>query len=119
MVFLYRSVLFTATMAIFFVAMPAQSQTSATLNVSARVVEECVISSAEKRRLARLVRQAGRRVDIAQRCSKGVVSRVNERSVSRTTFRPRAPLPPRINRQRVAKRTSAGRSDVVLVTVTY
>lgn len=119
MAFLYRSFFFAATMALFFGAMPAQTQTTATLNVTARVVEECVISSAEKRRLARLVRQGVSREDLKLRCSKGVVSRVNQRMINRSTFRPSAPLPRRIDRRRVAKRTAVGRSDVFLTTVTY
>jgi len=111
--------LFIAMIPIFFLAMPGQAQTSATLNVSVRVVEQCVISSAEKRRLARLVRKTGRRIDISQRCSKGVVSRVSERPINRTILRPTVPLPRRISREKVARRTAAGRSDVYLVTVTY
>ncbi len=119
MAFLYRSVLLIAMIPILFVTLPLQAQTSATLNVSVRVVEQCVISSAEKRRLARLARKTGRRIDVSQRCSKGVVSRVTERPVSRAILRAPAPSPRRISREKVAKRTTAGRSDVYLVTVTY
>ncbi len=118
MAFLHRSIFLTIMMAAFVATMPGQAQTSATLNVTVRVVEECVISAALKRRIARLARKTGR-TDILQTCSKGVVSKVNERMVNQTVLQPTAPLPSAINTARIAKKTSAGRSDVVLVTVSY
>ena len=119
MIILRRVVLLLAVVPFFLMAMAAQAQTSATLNVTARVVEQCEISAAEKRRAARILRKTGRRIDISQRCSKGVVSRVDERPVSRTIFLPDVPQPRRISKRRVVKRTAAGRDEVFLVTVTY
>ena len=119
MAFLYRSVLLLLMMSLVFDAMPAQAQTSATLNVTARVVEQCVISAKDKRRMARILRKTGRRIDLSQNCSSGVVSRVSERPVKRSVLRPTAPLPPRISKARIAKRLAAGGSDLYLVTVTY
>jgi hypothetical protein len=78
-----------------------------------------VITAKDKRRIARIFRKTGRRIDISQLCSSGIVSRVSERPVKRSILRPSVPLPPRISKARVAKRLSAGGSDLYLVTVTY
>ncbi len=113
-----RTVFLATMMSMFLAALPLQAQTTATLNVTVRVVAECVISAELKRRIELLARQ-GRRTDFMHNCSKGVVSRVSERTVDWSVLRPATPLPPRIDRKKVARMTSAGRSDVVLVTVSY
>jgi hypothetical protein len=81
------------------------------------VVESCVITSKRKRELARLIRERGRN-DILQHCSKGVVSRVDARTVSQPVLQPVTPLPRRIGTRRLGRAVRAG-SDVVLTTVTY
>ncbi len=114
-----RTIFLAAMLFIFLSALPLQAQTSATLNVTVRVVEECEISVLLKRRLAYLARKTGR-TDLLQNCSRGVVSRVSERSVDWSVLQPRAPLRrQQITREQLARRTSAGRSDVVLVTISY
>ena len=96
-----------------------QAQTSATLNVSVRVVEQCVITTALKRRLAQLVRQ-GRHVDFQQYCSKGVRSTVDERTVDRSIVTPSTPISsPTVTRRLVAKQRGESSPDIVLVTVSY
>lgn len=120
MAFLYRSLLLSSFMVLALTTAPGQAQTTATLTVTATVVEECVISAALKRRIARLARKTGR-TDIIQTCSNGVVSRTDERIVNRTILLPSPTPAPRVDRTRIAKARSSGmgESDVVLVTVTY
>ena len=110
-----RSALFTVCLAI---AAPAHAQTAATLNVSARVVEQCTISLKARKSLILLALRTGRR-ELLQKCSGGIVGRVDQRSVASAALQPRIALPARIRKAVIAKRTSSGRSDVVLVTVSY
>jgi hypothetical protein len=118
MALLDRSVFLAVLMAVIFLTTPGRAQTGATLNISARVVEECVISAALKRRIERLKRKTGR-TDIIQTCSPGITSRVNERTVDATVLQPTAPLPGQTTVTRAVRTTPKGRADVVLVTVTY
>ena len=113
----FISIALTVIIALF--SLPAEAQKSATLTVSVRVVEECVITAALKRKLAQQLRE-GVRTDFRQRCSRGVRSRVNERVVDRRSiFTPPARLPRQIDKRRFSRRSSNGRSDVVLLTVSY
>jgi hypothetical protein len=113
-----RSVFIIAIMAFGSTAMPGWAQTSATLNISARVVEECVISAALQRRIERLQRKTGR-TDIIQTCSPGVSSRVDEQTVSPALLQPASPLPQPTSVTRAPRTAAKGRADVILVTVTY
>ncbi len=101
-------------------AAPLKAQTTATLTVSVRVVEECTATS--KRELVRLARKLND-PGLIRRCSKGVVSRVNQRVVKVANIQPSAPGFGASNRQvskkRVLRSTINGAADVVLVTVTY
>lgn len=99
-------------------AAPLQAQTSATLNVTVRVVAQCTISAKAQKALALLALRAGR-PELLHKCSRGVVSKVNRRAVKVAELRPRKPLPPGLSKKRFTKTTSAGSSDVVLFTVTY
>ena len=113
-----RLALFAACLVGLANAAPVQAQTSATLNVTARVIEQCTISVRARKALILLALRTGRR-DILQKCSKGVVSRIDQRSVASARLQPRFALPSRIKRTRVVKKALPGGSDVVLVTVTY
>lgn len=116
MVFL-RSV---SLVAVFFIgialALPLKAQTVATLNVSARVVEECTVRS--KRELFRLARRLND-ASIIARCSKGVVSRVNTRVVTVPNLQPSVVPISRTTSRTVKRTNSAGNIDVMLVTVSY
>ena len=97
---------------------PLEAQASATLNVSARVVQECTVSVKSKRELVKLARRLND-PSIIRRCSKGVVSRVDQRVVQSASFQPRAAQPARFSQKRVVRSTVSGQADVVLVTVSY
>lgn len=97
-------------------AAPLEAQTSATLRVSVRVVEECTVLS--KRELVKLARRLND-PSLIRRCSKGVVSRVNQRVVDITSLQPNVSVPSTTSRKRVVRSTKNGKADVVLVTVTY
>lgn len=124
MVMICRYALLAAFLAGFTLAnTPLQAQNSATLTVTARVVEQCTISTREQRARAEQRRRT-RAPEIYRRCSNGVVGRVNRRSVKVTELRPHHPLPPRVSRKVISRNvigraSSAGRSDVVLFTVTF
>ena len=94
------------------------AQTSATIQVSARVVEECTVSVGSKRELVKLARKLGD-PSIVRRCSKGVLSRVDRRAVTRASLLPAVAVTPGVSSRRVAKVTTAGKADVLLVTVSY
>ncbi len=107
---------------VFFV-LPLKAQTSATLNVSARVVEECTIIAKSKRELVKLARKLND-PSIIRRCSKGVVSRVHQRVVKVAKLQPPATPHPGAGRASISKKhivrsSASGDTDVVLVTVTY
>ena len=95
---------------------PLEAQTTATLNVSAVVVEECTIRV--KRELVKLARRL-KDPSIIRRCSKGVRSRVDQSVVKLAAFRPSAPVPPKVSKKRLSKIIHGGNMDVVLVTVSY
>jgi|GEM_PF-4113262 len=102
-------------------AAPIDAQTSATLNVSVRVVEECTVRS--KRELVRLARKLND-PGLIRRCSKGVVSRVDQKVVKVANIQPDVAGSSRVSRpsvskKRVVRSTISGETDVVLVTVTY
>ena len=97
-------------------AAPLMAQPSATLNVSARVVEECTVKS--KRELVKLARKLND-PGLIRRCSKGVVSRVDQKVVKIAKLRPRSAASRNVSRKRVVRSTVGGQADVVLVTVTY
>lgn len=97
-------------------AAPLEAQATATLNISAVVVEECTIRV--KRELVKLARRL-KDPSIIRRCSKGVRSRIDESVVDIADLRPPVPAPPRISKHRLSKIFSGGKVDVVLVTVSY
>lgn len=99
-----------------FLALPLEAQTTATLNVSARVVEECTVRS--KRELFRLARKLND-PGIIQRCSKGVSSRVSQRVVKSANLQPPAVPVTRISSRKFRRSGSSRTVDVVLVTVSY
>ncbi len=99
-----------------FLAMPLKAQTSATLNVSARVVEECTVKS--KRELFKLARKLND-PSIIRRCSKGVVSRVHHKVVKIGNLQPSGAVPSRVSRKQFVRSSPSGATDVVLTTVTY
>jgi hypothetical protein len=92
------------------------AQTTATLNVTVRVVEECTVLS--KRELVKLARKLND-PSLIRRCSKGVVSRVNQRVVDIAKLQPVEPVRSRTKTKRIVRTTKSGETDVVLVTVTY
>lgn len=103
------------------ISAPLEAQTSATLNVTVRVVQECTVQS--KRELVEL---AFRLNDpgLIRRCSKGVVSRVNQQvvNVEEIQSNPGAvssPANPAVSKQQVVRTNPNGQTEVVLVTVTY
>ena len=119
MVMIRRYALLAACLAgLALTAQPLQAQTSATLNVTARVVAQCMISAKAQKALAVLALRAGR-PELLQKCSRGVVSKVDRRAVKLAELRPRKPLPPGLSKKRFTKTTSVGSSDVVLFTITY
>lgn len=98
-------------------AAPLEAQTSASLNVSARVVEECTVGS--KRELYKLARKLND-ASVLTRCSIGVVSRVDQRVVKIPRPQPSSAAPTRVSSRRLVKSSISSSSiDVVLVTVTY
>ena len=97
-------------------AAPLEAQTTATLNISARVVEECTVRS--KRELVKLARKLND-PGLIRRCSQGVQSRVDQQVVKGANLQPLSAVPTRLSKQRVSRLTLAGKADVVLVTVTY
>ena len=97
-------------------AAPLKAQATATLKVTARVVNECTIYS--KRELVKRAR-ALNDPSLIRRCSKGVVSRVDQRRVKISQLRPRTPMPGGRSKKRISRRTAPGSADVVLFTVTY
>lgn len=99
-------------------ATPLSAQVTATLNVSARVISECTVTVRSKRELAQLARRLND-PGLIRRCSKGVVSRVDQRIVKSARLPTRATSPRRVSGSRTVRRTTAGRSDVLLFTVTY
>ncbi len=114
---LFRSVLLSiAFFAGILLALPLKAQTSATLNVSARVVEECTVRS--KRELFHLARKLND-PSIIRRCSKGVVSRVNHQIVKSANLHPPAAQAARVSSKRIHRLSATGGADVMLVTVTY
>ncbi|MGI9436868.1 MAG: hypothetical protein ACR2Q4_18900 [Geminicoccaceae bacterium] len=114
---IYRLIPIAISLATVIVATPVQAQT-ATLAVKARVVAQCTISAKARQSLEALAKRLGR-PEILQKCSFGVPSRINRRFVPAATLRPQHPLISRISKKRFIRKTSAGKSDVVLVTVTY
>lgn len=100
----------------FALATSLEAQTSATLNVSVRVVAECTVLS--KRELVKLARELND-PSLIRRCSKGVLSRVNQRVVDLANLQPSQPVPSTTTKKRVVRTVKSGRTDVVLVTVTY
>ncbi len=115
-----RSLSLVVPMVLAFVAAsPIQAQTSATLNVTARVIEECTVVTGSKRELAKLARKLND-PGLLQRCSKGVVSRVDRRVTTVAALRaPVVRQPATSTRKHVTRRSVPGAADVVLVTVTY
>ena len=106
-----------------FLTLPLKAQTSATLNVSARVVEACTVIAKSKRELVKLARKLND-PSIIRRCSKGVVSRVHQKVVKSARLQPRGVVPSSVSKasfskKRIARSRSSGDADVVLVTVTY
>ena len=120
MVFIRSAVLTVPLLVGIALAAPLKAQTTATLTVSVRVVEECTATS--KRELVRLARKLND-PGLIRRCSKGVVSRVNQRVVKVANIQPPAPGfgagSRQISKKRVLRSTINGEADVVLVTVTY
>ncbi len=107
---------------VFFV-LPLKAQTSATLNVSARVVEECTVIAKSKRELVKLARKLND-PSIIRRCSKGVVSRVNQRVMKIAKLQPPVSSASSVGKTSISKKrfvrsSASGDADVVLVTVTY
>lgn len=99
-------------------AVPVEAQTTATLNVSARVVEECTVSARSKRQLFELARKLND-FSIIRRCSKGVVSRVDKQIVRVANLQPVVGIPKRFSQKRVVRSTRSGKANVVLFTVSY
>lgn len=99
-------------------AAPLQAQTTATLNVSARVVEECTVSAKNKLLLARLAKKLGD-PDIVRRCSFGVVSRVDKQVLSVANLQPASSAQRWSSQKRVVRSTPWGKANVVLFTVSY
>lgn len=118
MVFIRPVSLAIALFAGIFLALPLAAQTTATLNVSARVIEECTVIARTKRELFKLARRLND-PSIITRCSKGVVSRVNQSVVKVANLQPRVALPTRTTSKRRVRSSSRRDRDVVLVTVTY
>lgn len=116
MVFFRSAVPILAVLAGTMYAAPLGAQTSATLSVSARVIEECTALS--KRELVRLARKLND-PSLISRCSKGVSSRVSQQVVNVASLQPRVSLPPKISQKRFGRSTINGQADVFLVTVTY
>ena len=116
MVFVRSVILATAVVAGIALTTSSQAQTSATLRVTARVVEECTVKT--KRELIQLARKRND-PGLIRRCSKGVVSRVDQRRVNILNLRPRTPAPSSISKQRTSASTVNGQAEVILVTVTY
>jgi len=116
----------SATLAITFflgmaLATPLQAQTSATLSITARVVQQCTVSS--KRELVSLARRLND-PSLLRTCSIGVVNRVDERLVKYGDIRQVQLASPSvsnasISRQQIVRTNPNGQTDVVLVTVTY
>ncbi|MEZ5930778.1 MAG: hypothetical protein R3F54_02285 [Alphaproteobacteria bacterium] len=114
---LFRSAALTlAVLAGTTLAAPLGAQTSATLGVSARVIEECTAQS--KRELVRLARKLND-PSLISRCSKSVSSQVNLQVVNVASLQPRVALPPQISQKRLGLSTIKGQADVFLVTVSY
>lgn len=97
-------------------AAPLEAQTSATLHVSVRVVEECTVKS--KRELVKLARQLND-PDLIRRCSAGVSSQVEQRVVKVADIQPTPAARPHVSKATLKRSTIHGNADVVLVTVTY
>lgn len=116
MVFVRSIVLVTALVVGATLAAPSIAQTSATLRVTARVVEECTVKS--KRELIKLARKRND-PGLIRRCSKGVVSRVSHGVIKRANLRPPVAVPAKLSKKYVSRSTIDGMADVVLVTVTY
>ncbi len=95
---------------------PLDAQTTATLNVTVRVVEECTVLS--KRELVKLARRLND-PSLIRRCSKGVVSRVDHRVIDFANLQPAEPVHSRSISKHVVRVTKSGEAEVVLVTVTY
>ncbi|MGI9487659.1 MAG: hypothetical protein ACR2RF_17625 [Geminicoccaceae bacterium] len=123
MVFFRPVSLAAALFAGIFLALPLKAQTSATLNVSARVIEACTVIAKSKRELVKLARKLND-LSIIRRCSKGVVSRVNQKVVKSANLQPRVAVPSSagktsVSKKRIVRSSSSGDADVLLVTVTY
>ena len=123
MVFFRPVSLAAALFAGIFLALPLKAQTSATLNVSARVIEACTVIAKNKRELVKLARKLND-LSIIRRCSKGVVSRVNQKVVKSANLQPRGAGPfsagkTNVSKKRIVRSSPSGDTDVVLVTVTY
>ena len=103
---------------VIFLAAPLEAQTSATLNVTARVVQECTVSAKSKRELVKLARKLND-LSIIRRCSKGVVSRVDKKTTTITNLRQPVSSSRKVTKKRVSRSTINGQTDVVLVTVSY
>ncbi|MGI9510900.1 MAG: hypothetical protein ACR2QJ_16290 [Geminicoccaceae bacterium] len=97
---------------------PVAAQTNATLNVTARVVQECTVIAKSKRELVKLARRLND-PSIIQRCSKGVVSRVDKKTVKISRFPTRSAVSGKTSKKRVTRSTIGAKADVILVTVSY
>ena len=117
----FRRSFLLAVMMTVFAGAPTEAQQPSTLTVTARVVESCVITSKRKRELARILRETGRSgldPEFVQRCSRGVVSRVNAQMVNQPVLQPLRQPAPRIDKRLLARAARAG-SEVMMTTVTY
>jgi hypothetical protein len=99
-------------------AAPLEAQTTATLTVTARVVDECTVGVKSKRELAKLARQLND-PSILRRCSKGVVSRVNQKVTRLANVAPVVRQPAALSKKTARRHAKSGKADIVLVTVTY
>ncbi|MDH3662027.1 MAG: hypothetical protein OEU92_18690 [Alphaproteobacteria bacterium] len=123
MVFVRSIGLATALIAGIALAAPIKAQTSATLNVTARVIEECTVFS--KRELVKRARELND-PGLIRRCSASVLSRVSQKTVKAGNLRGPLVVPVRsgnatakLSKKCVSRSTIAGHTDVVLVTVSY
>ena len=97
-------------------AAPLEAQATATLNISATVVEECTIEV--RRELVELARRL-KDASVLRRCSKGVHSHIHERVLKFADLPPLVPAPPRVSKKRLSKIIRNGQEEVVLITVSY
>jgi len=96
---------------------PLEAQTTATLNVTARVVEECTVGVLSRRERVKLARRLNDPT-IIRRCSTNVQSRVDQNVTRIATINP--PVRQRVDvSSRSSRRQVDGEVDVFLVTFTY